>query len=72
MFYKIPQLLFQDFEEVSGRNYSNSDTKHVETLALIIGEESGTNIIANGLIYPDQDGHSYHVTSKGSYEFHLV
>ena len=72
MFYKIPQSLFKDFEEVSGRNYSSSDTKHIETLALIIGEESGTNIIANGLIYPDQDGYSYYVTSKGSYEFHLL
>ena len=71
MFYKIPQLLFQDFEEVSGRNFSNSNTKHIETLALIIGEESGANIIVNGLIYPDQDGHSNHVNSKGNYEFHL-
>ena len=64
MFYSIPQKLFKDFEEVSGWNYSSSDTKHIETLALIIGEESGTNIIANGLIYPDQDGYSSYVTSK--------
>ena len=69
MFYKIPESLFHDFQEVSGRNFASSDTKHIETLAYIIGEdeESGTNIIANGLLYPDQDGYPYQVTSKGNY-----
>ena len=66
MFYEIPEFLFRDFEEVSGRNFSNRDTKHIETLAYIIGEdkESEHKIIANGLLYPDQDGYPYQVTSK--------
>ena len=69
MFIKIPESLFQDFEGVSGRNFSSLDNKHNETLAIITGEESLEDIVATGLIYPDQDCHPFHVTSKGSYEF---
>ena len=71
MFYEIPEFLFRDFEEVSGRNFSNRDTKHIETLAYIIGDDKqlGHTIIANGLLYPDQDGYPYDVSGKGNHEF---
>ena len=67
MVIKVPEKLFQDFENISGRNFSSKDNQHVQTIAYIFGEEekSSNEIVANGLLYPDQDGHPYHVISKG-------
>ena len=67
MVIKVPDELFRDFEFISGRNYSSEDNQHVQTIAYIFGEEeeSSNQIVANGLLYPDQDGHPYHVISKG-------
>ena len=67
MLLKIPKELFDDFEYISGRNFSSKDNRHIETIAYIFGEEekSSNEIVANGLLYPDQDGHPYHVKSNG-------
>ena len=65
MKYKIPEKVLHDFEYIGGRNYSTKDHKHVETLAYLIGEEESLNtIFVTELIYPDQDGKNYHVSSK--------
>ena len=67
MLFKIPEELFVDFEKVSGRNFCPSDNRHIETFAYILGEvaQSSSGISATGLLYPDQDGFSGHVNSKG-------
>ena len=73
MHYKIPEKIFQDFENIGGKNFSTSDHKHIETFAYIIGnEESSNGIIASGLIYPDQDGYPSHVKTKGMYNIQVV
>ena len=67
MLFKIPKELFEDFEEVSGRNFCPSDGRHIETFAYILGEaaQPSSGISATGLLYPDQDGFPGHVNSKG-------
>ena len=67
MLFKIPEELFADFENVSGRNFCPSDNRHIETFAYILGEaaRSSNGISAIGLLYPDQDGFSGHVKSRG-------
>ena len=67
MLLKIPQELFVDFEYISGRNFSSKDNRHIETVAYIFGKEDhlANQIVANGLLYPDQEGYPYHVISKG-------
>ena len=65
MNYKIPEKVFNDFEDIGGKNYSTKDHKHIETLAYLIGEESSNEIVVTELIYPDQDGEPSHVKSKG-------
>ena len=66
MVIKVPEKLFQDFENISGRNFSSKDNQHVQTIAYIFGEEeSPSEIVGNGLLYPDQEGHAYYVISKG-------
>ena len=73
MLFKIPEELFVDFEKVSGRNFCPSDNRHIETFAYILGEvaQSTKEIVAVGLLYPDQDGFSHHVISKGR-TIHIV
>ena len=56
MNYKIPEKVFNDFEDIGGKNYSTKDHKHIQTLAYLIGEESSNEIVVTELIYPDQDG----------------
>ena len=67
MVIKVPEELFRDFEYISGRNFSSKDNQHVQTIAYIFGEEEklSNEIVGNGLLYPDQDGHPYNVISKG-------
>ena len=67
MLLKIPKELFDDFEYISGRNFSSKDNRHIETIAYIFGKEDllANQIVANGLLYPDQEGYPYHVISKG-------
>ena len=67
MLFKIPEELFVDFEKVSGRNFCPSDNRHIETFAYILGEaaQPSKGISAKGLLYPDQDGFSGHVNSRG-------
>ena len=67
MNYKIPEKVFNDFEYIGGRNYSTKDHKHIQTFAYLIGEEEGNDIVVTELIYPDQDGKTCHVNSKGTY-----
>ena len=66
MVIKVPEKLFQDFENISGRNFSSKDNQHVQTIAYIFGEEeSPSQIVGNGLLYPDQEGRADYVISKG-------
>ena len=70
MVIKVPEKLFQDFEYISGRNFSSKDNQHVQTIAYIFGEEeSPSEIVGNGLLYPDQEGHADYVISKGKKNF---
>ena len=67
MLLKIPKELFDDFEDISGHNFSPTDNRHIETIAYILGEAAQTTkeTVAVGLLYPDQDGFSHHVSAKG-------
>ena len=67
MLLKIPKELFDDFEDISGHNFAPNDNRHIETIAYILGEAAQTTkeIVAVGLLYPDQDGFSHHVSAKG-------
>ena len=67
MLFKIPKELFDDFEDISGHNFAPNDNRHIETIAYILGEAAQTTkeIVAVGLLYPDQDGFSHHVSAKG-------
>ena len=70
MVIKVPEKLFQDFENISGRNFSSKDNQHVQTIAYIFGEEeSPSQIVGNGLLYPDQEGHADYIISKGKKKF---
>lgn len=72
MNYKIPQKVFNDFEYIGGRNYSTKDHKHIQTFAYLIGEEESSNeIVVTELIYPDQDGETCNVKSKGMFSVNL-
>ena len=67
MLLKIPKELFDDFEDISGHNFAATDNRHIETIAYILGEaaQATKDIMAVGLLYPDQDGFSNHVNGKG-------
>ena len=73
MLLKIPQELFDDFEDISGHNFAPTDNRHIETIAYILGEAAQTtkDIVAVGLLYPDQEGFSHHVIAKGKTFFCL-
>ena len=64
--FHIPDNLINEFLEVSGRNHAKNDSsKHVETLALVIGHESRSAITVSHLVFPDQECHSDHVIDNG-------
>ena len=67
MLLKIPKELFDDFEDISGHNFAPTDNGQIETIAYILGEAAQTTkeTVAVGLLYPDQDGFSHHVSAKG-------
>ena len=67
MLLKIPKELFDDFEDISGHNFAPTDNGQIETIAYILGEPAQTTkeTVAVGLLYPDQDGFSHHVSAKG-------
>ena len=67
MDFKIPEKVFNDFEYISGRNYSSKKHQHIETLAYLIGKEDSSEIVVTELIYPDQLGEPDNVTTKGSF-----
>ena len=60
----IPNLLIEQFESISAKNRSIFDSQHNETLALLIGQKCHKGNKVTGLLYPDQNGHAYHVDSK--------
>ena len=67
--FNIPDNLIEEFLEVSGSNFAKDSSKHVETLALVIGHESRSAITVSHLVFPDQECHSDYVIDRGKNHF---
>ena len=65
MFYKISEKVLKEFVYISSRNFSQTDSKHIETLAFLLGHGTSTELTASELIFPDQEGFAYKVNDKG-------
>ena len=63
--YKIPTKFINSFLDVAGKNKSQLDGRHVETLGFLIGTKEGNLITATDLIFPKQKGNSALVTDEG-------
>ena len=63
MYLKVSDLILKEFVDVAGKNESN--TGHIETMALLVGRLSSTETIVTKLIYPDQSAGPYEVRSEG-------
>ena len=65
MYFKIPDLILREFVNIAGKNKDNNG--HIETMALLVGQKSITETVISKLIYPDQIGGPYQVSSEGRY-----
>ena len=65
MKYQIPQKVLKEFLALGAKNFSKEDHGHIETLAYLVGHNSGRQIIITDIIFPDQEGFSGHVDDKG-------
>lgn len=61
--YKVPKDLIDDFTKEALKNKDKDG--YVETLALVTGYLSGTQLIAKDLIFPKQKGTSTSVENLG-------
>ena len=60
--------MFNHFEAVSRKNKCERESRHLETLAFLIGKTDESNVIEiSGLLYPDQIGHPMSVDSKNTF-----
>ena len=65
MKYQIPHKVLQEFLALSAKNFSKEDHGHIETLAYLVGHNSGRHIIITDIIFPDQEGFPGHVDDRG-------
>ena len=72
MKYQIPHKVLQEFLALSAKNFSKEDHGHIETLAYLVGHNSGRHIIITDIIFPDQEGFSGHVDDKGKPLFEQI
>ena len=62
--YIISKEILENFCKEALKNKSPSG--HIETLALVTGYWNGINLIADGLIFPKQQGNSTEVEDLGN------
>ena len=63
--YIIGSNLISQFVKVAGKNTSDQDGRHIETLAFLIGYTDIDNYIATDLIFPNQHGQAHKVDDQG-------
>ena len=71
MDFKVPELILREFSQIAKKNYAinTHDPGHIETMAILVGHESisDSEIVVSKLIFVDQIGEAYQVTSEGNY-----
>ena len=65
MTYQIPHKVLKEFLALSAKNFSKEDHGHIETLAYLVGHNSGRHITITDIIFPDQEGFPGHVDDRG-------
>ena len=60
----IPKQVQKTFLDVAKAN-TNSSGRHIETLAFLYGHETEDALIANGILFPVQQGDAGNVIDKG-------
>ena len=64
--YLIGSDLISQFIKVAGKNSSDQDGRHIETLAFLLGYAYDGNLIATDLIFPNQHGQPHKVDDAGN------
>ena len=67
MRYFLPQKAITAFLSHAVNNFSDSDLKHIETLAYLFGNKSEDEVTVTDIIFPEQKGSSGHVDDLGKY-----
>ena len=66
MKYFLPHKVLSTFLAHAVNNFSRTDSKHVETLAFVIGRRNGNEVTATDIMFPQQEGTPSHVDDSGS------
>ena len=69
--YLIGSDLISQFTKVAGKNSSEQDGCHIETLAFLLGYAHDGNLIATDLIFPNQHGQAHTVEDAGNSSLHF-
>ena len=65
MKYFLPQRVVKTFLSHAVGNLSREDSRHIETLAFLIGRKSGNDLTVTDIIFPQQKGNSDRVDDIG-------
>ena len=72
MNFKVSELILREFTLIAKKNFSinTHDPGHIETMSILVGHEtvSGSETVVSKLIFVDQIGAPYQVTSEGNFE----
>ena len=71
MKYFLPHKVLSTFLAHAVNNFSRTDSKHVETLAFVIGRRNGNEVTATDIMFPQQEGTPSHVDDTGSTKYYF-
>ena len=71
MKYFLPHKVLSTFLAHAVNNFSRTDSKHVETLAFVIGRRNGNEVTATDIMFPQQEGTPSHVDDTGNTKSYL-
>ena len=77
MDFKVPGKILREFAHIAQKNYSTNgkDPGHIETMAIMVGSGTTTETVVTKIIFPDQIGAPYQVSSEGNFfnfDFYLL
>ena len=67
MNFKVPEKILRGFVHIAQKNYSTNgkDPGHIETMAILVGHGTTAETVITKIIFPDQVGAPYQVSSEG-------
>ena len=72
MKYFLPEKVINTFLTHAVNNFYGTTSRHIETLAFVVGKKNGNEVTATDIMFPQQEGTPSHVSDSGKNVYYSI